>query len=291
MGNRKVAEFPFQTVSMDFVGVLPRSKLGNTVLYVISDWYSKFVLLYPMRNADTAKMCTILERDVFLRFGVPQTIISDNGSQFLSNQFKSLLISYGIDHFKNAVYHPQNNPAERVNKVVMSSIRAYLGENASHKDWDREISKIEYSINTSVHESTKLSPFFILYGRNHIRHGKQYNAPGNQLRNTESTELDERLQTFSKIKEIVNRELGAAYNRQMHYYNTRSKNLVSFQSGDVVWKKNFTQSKASENFCSKLAPLYIQCRIVRKTGNNTYDLEDMQGKYLGNYSVQDSRPI
>lgn len=289
MGNQKIANYPFQTISMDFIGVLPRSKLGNTVLFVVSDWYSKFVFLYPMRSADTTRMCTFLEEVIFLRFGVPQTIISDNGSQFISHIFRKLLEKYGIDHFKNAVYHPQNNPAERVNKVVVSAIRGSLGENASHRDWDREIAKIEYAINTSTHESTKLSPYFVIFGRNHIRNGNEYGNVSDP--DTHSTELENRMERFDKIKEIVDRELTAAYNRQTHYYNTRSKNLISFKPDDIVWKKNFTQSKASENFCSKLAPLYVQCRVIRKVGNNTYDLEDMHGKFLGNYSVQDLRPV
>lgn len=291
MGNRKIAEYPFQVISMDFIGVLPKSKTGNTVLFVVSDWYSKFVFLYPMSKAETSKMCTFLEKEIFLKFGVPQTVISDNGSQFVSHAFRKFLDSYGVNHFKNAVYHPQNNPAERVNKVVMSSIRAYLGENASHKDWDKEISKIEYAINTSVHESTKLSPHFIIFGRNHVRYGAEYNRLSETVSDENSDELQDRLETFDKIKEIVKRELAAAYNRQTHYYNTRSKNLISFKTGDVVWKKNFVQSKASEYFASKLAPVYIQCRVVRKTGNTTYDLEDMNGKFLGNYSIQDLRPL
>lgn len=111
MGNRKIAEYPFQVISMDFIGVLPRSKTGNTVLFVVSDWYSKFVFLHPMSKADTTRMCIFLEKEVFLKFGVPQTVISDNGSQFISHAFQNFLNNYGISHFKNAVYHPQNNPA------------------------------------------------------------------------------------------------------------------------------------------------------------------------------------
>ena len=218
-------------------------------------------------------------------------MISDNGSQFISHAFQNFLNKYGISHFKNAVYHPQNNPAERVNKVIMSSIRAYLGENASHKDWDKEIAKIEHAINTSVHESTKLSPYFIVFGRNHVRFGKNYDRCLDARDDDNGDELQERLQTLDKIKEIVTRELSAAHERQSHYYNTRSKNLTIFKAGDVVWKKNFALSKASEFFSSKLAPLYIQCRVVRKTGNSTYDLEDMDGKFLGNYSLQDIRPL
>lgn len=290
MGHPKVANFPFQVISMDFVGVLPRSRNGNTVLFVVSDWYSKFVFLHPMRSADTSRMCEFIEKHVFLKFGVPQIVISDNGSQFISKEFQNFLQNYGVEHHKNAVYHPQNNPAERVNKVVVSSIRASLGENASHKDWDRNIQIIEYSINTSVHESIKLSPYFVLFGRNHIKYGKQYQETSTDASDA-SDELSTRFQTFEKIKDIVGRELSAAYNRQSHYYNTRSKNLTVFRAGDIVWKRNYCLSKASDNFCAKLAPLYTQCRVVCRTGSNTYDLADMQGKFLGNYSIQDIRPI
>lgn len=56
-----------------------------------------------------------LENELFHTFGVPETIVSDNGSQFRSQQFNKLLDRYGIKHIYTAVHAPQANASERVN--------------------------------------------------------------------------------------------------------------------------------------------------------------------------------
>lgn len=54
MGKYRVAKHPWQIISMDLLGPFPRSKNGNTSLLVISDWFTKYPRLIPLRNA-TAK--------------------------------------------------------------------------------------------------------------------------------------------------------------------------------------------------------------------------------------------
>ncbi|XP_058840792.1 uncharacterized protein LOC131696258 [Topomyia yanbarensis] len=62
MGNLKPAQIPWEMISVDFVGPLTRSKRGNTVLLVVVDWISKYVIVKPMRQTDSQKM--FLEEEV-----------------------------------------------------------------------------------------------------------------------------------------------------------------------------------------------------------------------------------
>jgi len=59
-------------------------------------------------------------------FGVPETAVSDNGSQSRSEAFQKLMCQYGVSHTLTAVYSPQPNGAERVNRLVISGIQSYI---------------------------------------------------------------------------------------------------------------------------------------------------------------------
>lgn len=104
MGAGKPAKQPWELVSIDFVGPFTRSKQGNTVMLVIVDWVTKYVIIHPMRTADSMKMVEFLEKEVFLKFSFPRIILSDNGKQFQSVVFRSMLARHKIQHMKTAYY-------------------------------------------------------------------------------------------------------------------------------------------------------------------------------------------
>lgn len=64
------------------MGPFPRSSKGNSYLLVIGDWFTKYTLPYPMRQATAKSIVKFIENQVFLVFGVPQFIICDNGIQY-----------------------------------------------------------------------------------------------------------------------------------------------------------------------------------------------------------------
>lgn len=127
IGRPKIATMPWQVVSVDYMGPFPRSKQGNTMILVVTDHFSKFVIIQPMREAKAGQLVAFMESMIFLLFGVPEILISDNGPQFKSAMFGALLKKYRVNHWKNASYHPANNPTERVNRVIVAAIRTYLG--------------------------------------------------------------------------------------------------------------------------------------------------------------------
>lgn len=65
-------------------------------MLVIVDWITKYVIVHPMRSADSLKMIDFLEQQVFLRFSRPRIILSDNGKQFVSTAFNALLAKHKI---------------------------------------------------------------------------------------------------------------------------------------------------------------------------------------------------
>jgi Integrase core domain len=118
MGKYKEVHEPWQMISIDLMGPLLRSSSGHPWLLVVTDWFTKYPILVPLRQATAKKVVEILETKVFLEHRAPEKIISDNGTQFTGKEFNGLLERCKVPKFwKNALYHPQNNPTERTNRT------------------------------------------------------------------------------------------------------------------------------------------------------------------------------
>lgn len=172
MGKQKLVSRPFEQISMDLVGPLVRSTKGNTHLFVAYDHFTKFPILIPIRKATAKKIVDIVENQIFLVYGIPRSIVIDNGRQFISREFKKLLEQYEVATFYNANYHPQNNPTERPNKVIGSAVRSYVDEN--HKSWDKNINKIQVALRTATNAVTGYTPFYLNHGREFMASGSDY---------------------------------------------------------------------------------------------------------------------
>jgi hypothetical protein len=85
----------------------------------------------------------------------------------------------------------------------------------------------------------------------------------------------------------VQRRLKKAYDQNAKQYN-KSKTKLSFQVGEIVWKKNYVLSDASKFFAAKLAPRFIKCEWVEKKSDLVYVLESMDGHQLCNMAHQRS---
>ncbi|KAM8707567.1 hypothetical protein ACLKA7_014661 [Drosophila subpalustris] len=109
---------------------------------------------------------------IFFAYGVPQTIVSDNGPQFKAVEFNAWLTSRGIRHIYTAVYSPQSNASERVNRSLVAGIRAFLEGN--HSEWDAHIHAISCALRNATHQSIGCSPYHALYGFDMMTHGTQY---------------------------------------------------------------------------------------------------------------------
>lgn len=288
MGEAKPLTHPWNVVAVDYLGPLPRSKNGNNFLFVAIDCFTKFIVLVPVRKGDSKNAIKVLRERVFCTFGVPEIIISDNGTPFISKQFEHFLEEHDVKQWRNAVYHPQHNPAERPNKVIAAAIRCYIGDD--HRKWDEEVNKIASAINTAKHQSSRFSPYYLNFGKEMITSGKSHKLIRIKETITENvieetpTDLKERM---DDIRKKVVENLRVAYEKYSKPYNLRAR-IISFDPGEVVWRKEYTLSDATKNYSAKLAPKYVKCIIKKKLGKSTYQLTDMNGKALKNtYSTSD----
>lgn len=138
------AERPWQVVAVDLVGPFPRSKKGAWLL-AAQDKFTNFTKILPLRRATAAAVTEGIYRNVALRHGAPEVMISDNGKQFVSREFQNMLREEGIPSRLTPPYTPQCNPEERQNRVIKTMIGQYAGR--QQKTWDVYLPEIQFALN------------------------------------------------------------------------------------------------------------------------------------------------
>ncbi|KAJ8929712.1 hypothetical protein NQ314_017573 [Rhamnusium bicolor] len=239
MGKEKKVEFPWQIISADIFGPVTRSKRGYSYLLVVADWFTKYVLVHPMRSATAQTVSRFMENEVFLVYGVPQFIITDNGKQFASSHFRKLAERYKVQKiWFNAKYHPQVNPVERSNATIGTAIRSYIQDN--HQDWDLEIHRVAHAIRTATHEVTGFPPTFLNFGRKVPISGDFYgqveSTEGIQLEPGDRNKYADDVSKLSDLYKTVVDRLHDSYKKNQKTYNLRRREIV-YAVGDKVWKK------------------------------------------------------
>lgn len=268
-------EQPWKSISTDIIGPLPKTKAGNRQLLVVVDNLSKYVLLKPMKAATAEEIVRFIRDDVFYRYGVPNTLKSDNGKQFVSKVFHDFLSEHNVTHWRTPNYHPQANPTEAANKTIGNALRVTIKE-GKHDNWDNQLPEIARAINTSVHTSTMQTPHYVLFGREYVPNGNRYI-------NLNDDEAENVRFNASELHKKVAENLQKAHERAQRPQRQVAR---TFKPGDIVWRKNFTLSNAGERYAAKLAPKYVRCTIIKQIGTNTYELDE-NGKRIGVYSTAD----
>lgn len=238
-----------------------------------------------MREATTSNVVQFLVQEIFRKFGVPETIHTDNGAQFTAKGFREMIETFKINHMQTAPYSPQSNASERVNQSVLAAIRAYLNED--HREWDTYLTEIECALRSSIHSSTGVTPFFALFGYEMYTSGSDYKL-ARKLQSLCDHQINElgRKERLEIIRDKIEKNLHEAYERSAKRYNQRAR-IVKFIPGQEAYRKNHILSDFGKNINAKFCRKYLKCRIVKPIGSNMYEIEDMQGKPLGTCHVKD----
>lgn len=287
MGNHIYSTRPFQRLYVDLLGPYPRSKSGFIGLLIVLDHLTKFHWLCPLRKFTSINIQNYLEQNIFHTYGVPEVIVSDNGSQFKANDLNAFFTKYGIKHVYTAYYSPQSNASERVNRSLIAGIRAYL--KSDHRLWDEQLSAISCALRNSCHQAIKISPYHALFGFDMITHGSSYALLGKLQMVDEPSAKISRDDHLHLIRKDLRKYIKEAYERNQKQYNLRTK-PQTFKINQEVFRRNFAQSNMGKNFNAKLCPVFVKARIREKLGNHYYVLEDLRGKLVGTYHGKDIRP-
>lgn len=150
-------EQPWQRIHVDYAGPF----MGSMFLIAV-DAHTKWMEVIPTQNATSIATINILS-DMFARFGLCQQLVSDNGAQFTSEEFKSFMKGNVIKHVLSAPYHPATNGlAER---AVQSFKNAMKASKYDQGNLHTKIARFLFAYRNSPHSTTSESPAFLMLGR------------------------------------------------------------------------------------------------------------------------------
>ena len=115
----KVPDTPWSSVSVDFITDLPLSNGFDSIMVVV-DRFTKWAEFFPcLKTINAQEASKIFMREIFAIHGLPQEIVSDRGTQFVSQFFSCLTKSLGIKQCLSSAFHPQSDgQTERVNQIL-----------------------------------------------------------------------------------------------------------------------------------------------------------------------------
>lgn len=263
-------EKPFQRIGMDFLGPLTQSEHGNKYVVVLIDYHTKWVEAVPTPTATAAFAAQAFMNNVVLRHGAPGTVVTDRGQHFVAEMMEELFRLTSTNHARTAAYHPQTNGlCERFNKTLADILSKYVS--ANHRDWDQFLPYACFAYNSSVHETTGYSPFFLLYGR-------EPTLPiDTMLQQPEAPTVSsqEVLRRWEAAKQLVAEREKRAQETNAIRYNLLH-GIQTFSPGDLVYLRMPTAKKGKTS--KFLHPYHGPFRVVRQTAENDWEIESRRGR-------------
>ena len=125
---------------------------------------TRFPEAIPLRNIKTKNIVRALVK-FFTFVGLPKSVQSDQGSNFMSGVFQEVMRELGIKQYRSSAYHPESQGAlERFHQTLKNMIRSYCVD--TEKDWDEDIQLFLFAVRESVQESLgfSVSPFELVIG-------------------------------------------------------------------------------------------------------------------------------
>ena len=114
------AKRPLEHVAMDILGPLPETPRGYRYILVIGDYFTKWKEAFPLRDMEATSVARVLVNEFICRFGVPDSIHTDQGKNFESKLVKEICILLGVRKTRTTPYHPQSDGlVERFNKTLL----------------------------------------------------------------------------------------------------------------------------------------------------------------------------
>lgn len=118
---------PFQRVSMDLVGVLKKKPMGNTHILTFQDDLSRYVVTVALADIDAATVAQAFVECLICVYGVPSSILTDQGSNFMADIFKRTCKLLGITKLNTTSYHPQcNGHIERYHSSLKTFLKSFI---------------------------------------------------------------------------------------------------------------------------------------------------------------------
>ncbi|KAK2457774.1 hypothetical protein QL285_005010 [Trifolium repens] len=260
-----IPEWKWDSISMDFITGLPKTRRKHDSIWVIVDRLTKSAHFLPVRTTDTAaKLTDVYIAEIVRLHGIPSSIVSDRDPKFTSHFWKTLHEALGTKLRLSSAYHPQTDgQTERTNQSLEDLLRACVLDDRG--SWDDVLPLIEFTYNNSFHASIGMAPYEALYGRRCQTPLCWYQDGESMIVGPEMVQ-----QTTDKVRKI-RAMLKVAQDRQKSYADRRRRPL-EFEEGDHVFLRVTPTTGVGRALkAKKLTPKFIgPYQILERVGKVAY---------------------
>jgi transposase InsO family protein len=181
--------------------------------------------------------------DIVHRFGVPNCIITDNGTQFTSKKFLDFCDNHHIRVLWSAVAHPKTNgQVERANGMVLQGLKLRIFDklNKHGKKWAAKLPLVLWSLRTMPSRATGFTPFFLVYGSEAmLPTDVEYGSPRLKAYNEQNNEAI-RENGLDQLEEAHDVALlhSVRYQQSLRCYHDKHVHRRDLNVGDLVLRRS-----------------------------------------------------
>lgn len=253
---------PFDIISIDTVGPLPRTAKNNRYCITLQDDLTKYVVIIPLENKEADTIAKALVQNFILIYGSFLELKSDQGTEFKNEVLKQISKILNFKQTFSTAYHPQSIGAlERNHRCLNEYLRNF--SNVHHNDWDEWTKFYEFTYNTTAHTDTEYTPFELVFGRKAKLPQDMQKVTPEPIYNLDEyyTELKFKLQKSSEIarKILIEQKIKRTQNLN------NNLNPIDVSVGDLVYLSNENRKKLEPHFIGpfKIKEVdNIHCKII-----------------------------
>ena len=285
-------------IAIDSIGPLPESTEGHKHILVFIDSFSRFIELIPIANL-TAELAANSLIQIIGRYGIPQAILTDNGTQFANNIFDELPKILEFSHQKIQAYsHEENSIVERANKEIMRHLRDITFDTRIHADWYKYLPYVQRIKNSEIHSSIGVSPATLVFGPNiDLNRGilTEYKVPPSNISkyiadNIHYQNLAIKVAQESQFNNVTKRIENQLFKKRKHSeteFPINSYVLVQYEHRDGL-KSHSPPSKLHPKL---RGPFRIISKTTRNNQGSIYTCENLVTNKLEDFHVTNLQPF
>lgn len=259
-----IPERPWQHLSMDFRS-FPKDRHGYDAVFVVVDRLSKRPISIPCQKETKAKQMARLFIDHVIRIsGIPETIVSDRGGQFISEFWTEFCRILGIRRKLSTAHHPQTDgQSEIANQYMAQRLRPYVEQNQDN--WSELLPMVDFAASILPQDSTKKSPFFVERGYEPAM-TFDWRDRGSSAPTPNEQEAAQMLSDLQEIWTQTKEQIAKSQQLQVRQAN-KHRREEDFGVNDLVFvtTKDWLQDRPSRKLSHLASGPY---RIIEKVGNS-----------------------
>nr|XP_027120500.1 uncharacterized protein K02A2.6-like [Coffea arabica] len=265
---------------MDVIGTInPLASNGHRFILVAIEYFTKWVETESYKHVTKKVVADFLRKHIICRFGVPETLITDNAKNLDNDMVDGLCEQFKIKHRNSTIYRPQMNGAvEAANKNLKKTIRKMAER---YRDWHEKLPYALMTYRMTIRTSTKAMPYNLMYGMEAVLPAEVEIPSLRILMEVKLDEADWIKQRHEQLSLIDEKRLnaichGQCYQKRMARAYNKKVMVRLFKEGDKVLKRILPVQEEAKG---KFAPNWQGPFVVKKMlPGGAHILTEMDGQ-------------